>query len=522
MRSCIAQRRWEVQQGYSGPKARPPALAVQHGYDCLLGKCSGVGASVVDVFNLMKSRPIDSASCRPYVAPEAGKCRRACAGPDGKAEDYRDSYETLSYDFELFASGTKTEAENVEAVKRALQDGPVYGSFELPYSTFSLVGRAATPGGQVPVFDRGIAKGDAMGHAMTVIGYGATNAEPPVPYWIVQNQWGEKWGDGGVAYVSMGRRYMRAAAWPRPKLRLGAMHRLFVKDRVAFAAELARRERRRKSDAQAKRLAAERAAALAKDRKTRSFAELVTGARTVLDELSAALQVLPESVRGLTPAWRAASGVVDELHAALRPLESEQKTHNDRCAAFFSLFKGAGAVPRSRMFTAAEASMYAAAARDLAACEMLVGDALWMLKMRTKDLVGGAAWLLVDPSDTGYVHALTQYFRADCTAAPDAKAGGYATCGEATVGERAWKRWVRERDNRAGSSRHRDVATATRHAAHFFRASSPLAPDVGSGSFADAAAADPKLAADTCRWLARACCIRHPRADRCSLIARTK
>ena len=40
-----------------------------------------------------------------------------------------------------------------------------------------------------------------MNHCLLVVGYDL-GAEKP--YWILRNQWGEGWGDGGMFYLEIG------------------------------------------------------------------------------------------------------------------------------------------------------------------------------------------------------------------------------------------------------------------------------------------------------------------------------
>jgi hypothetical protein len=58
-------------------------------------------------------------------------------------------------------------------------------------------------------------------HAVVLVGWGESEDEPPVPYWIVRNSWGPGWGDKGYGYVRRGQNdaaLEASAVWIDPDL----------------------------------------------------------------------------------------------------------------------------------------------------------------------------------------------------------------------------------------------------------------------------------------------------------------
>jgi len=61
------------------------------------------------------------------------------------------------------------------------------------------------------------------GHAVVIVGYGtATCNGEKVPFWIIRNSWGPKWGKGGFFYIRRGKDECnietRGIAYATPKI----------------------------------------------------------------------------------------------------------------------------------------------------------------------------------------------------------------------------------------------------------------------------------------------------------------
>jgi cathepsin L len=69
-------------------------------------------------------------------------------------------------------------------------------------------------------YNKGIIDGSACGsevdHGVTLVGYGSQGG---VPYWVIKNSWGERWGERGYARIRRGRNICGIESWAiRPLL----------------------------------------------------------------------------------------------------------------------------------------------------------------------------------------------------------------------------------------------------------------------------------------------------------------
>lgn len=140
--------------------------------------CSGGYMGVTATF--MRDEGTWYESCYPYAATN-GNCANACSA--WPSNHYRiDTYYYVS--------------RNVDALKQALQDGPVQVSFYV-YTDFNYYG-----GG---VYEQ--SWGDYRGgHAVLAVGYVNTPGQYGGGYFIVKNSWGSGWGESGyfrIGYSQM-------------------------------------------------------------------------------------------------------------------------------------------------------------------------------------------------------------------------------------------------------------------------------------------------------------------------------
>ncbi|CAL8104646.1 unnamed protein product [Calicophoron daubneyi] len=128
-------------------------------------------------------------TCYRYSGANLFNCDHKC----------RKGYEK-SYESELtHGRRAKFLENNVEVIQREIMtNGPVVAGFEV-FTDF------VNPGKNVYIHRRGISRGY---HAVRVIGWGVQNVKGKrVPYWLVANSWGKKWGDGGVFRILRGKNH---------------------------------------------------------------------------------------------------------------------------------------------------------------------------------------------------------------------------------------------------------------------------------------------------------------------------
>ncbi|GIQ83180.1 peptidase C1A [Kipferlia bialata] len=87
----------------------------------------------------------------------------------------------------------RVEAESVDSLKLALQDGPVAIAISVPESMIWYSYGVYYDEECSPAYED-------LGHAVTAVGYGV---DPDFgEYWIVKNSWSSFWGDNGYIYIS--------------------------------------------------------------------------------------------------------------------------------------------------------------------------------------------------------------------------------------------------------------------------------------------------------------------------------
>jgi len=93
------------------------------------------------------------------------------------------------------SSATQIEAHNVDALKAAIEQGPISVTVEADTATFQG-------------YQGGVINSDACGrsldHAITAIGWGSDDKQD---YYIVRNSWGAEWGDAGYLKIAAGGDY---------------------------------------------------------------------------------------------------------------------------------------------------------------------------------------------------------------------------------------------------------------------------------------------------------------------------
>lgn len=92
-----------------------------------------------------------------------------------------------------------------EIKKDILKNGPVYSAMNLYVDFLTYKSGVYVKGDDVAKF--------AQHHAIKIVGWGAEKGDENEPnagnrYWIIQNSWGEDWGENGYAKVSMGQELM--------------------------------------------------------------------------------------------------------------------------------------------------------------------------------------------------------------------------------------------------------------------------------------------------------------------------
>lgn len=152
-------------------------LSPAHLFSCGGGACNYGWMPESAARQLMRSGVTDEA-CMPYTSGATGQdvaCNSACADVSQR-----------TYKISNYTSPT-SYMKNVDAVKRALQKGPLMTSLSVYADFMSYAG--------------GVYKhttGEYLGgHAISIIGY-----DDATQSFIIRNSWGEDWGEGGFGRVA--------------------------------------------------------------------------------------------------------------------------------------------------------------------------------------------------------------------------------------------------------------------------------------------------------------------------------
>lgn len=153
-------------------------LAPQWLVDCDHGNLGCNGGQLPAAWSFMSIFGVADEACKPYHAVNQS-CTQTC--DDG-------SKPTLYY----AAGGQQFSASDLEsAMYEIMTNGPIETAFSV-YEDFEE-------------YEGGIYQhtyGDYLGgHAVMIVGWGVENG---VKYWIVQNSWGESWGEGGFFRIIRG------------------------------------------------------------------------------------------------------------------------------------------------------------------------------------------------------------------------------------------------------------------------------------------------------------------------------
>ncbi|MGZ3769287.1 MAG: C1 family peptidase [Bdellovibrio sp.] len=154
-------------------------LSPQHLFSCGGGSCES-GWRPEKAARFIQRYGIPDEACMPYQSGSTGEdisCRQTCSDSQQRSIGISE-YSTPTRGY-----------EDVDAVKRALQQGPVVTNMKV-FPDF-----AAYAGG---VYHH--TTGDVLGgHAVSIVGY-----DDDKQAFIIRNSWGTAWGEKGFAYVGYG------------------------------------------------------------------------------------------------------------------------------------------------------------------------------------------------------------------------------------------------------------------------------------------------------------------------------
>ncbi len=161
----------------SGIPGLNPSFSTQALFACGGGSCD-FGWYPDAAANYLTQTGVPDEACAPYTSGSTGQdvsCSSVCS-------------DAASRSLRLVGSSTPTTgSKDIEGVKAALMHGPLVTTMTV-YADFIA-------------YSSGIykhVKGDSLGgHAVAIVGYDS-NAR----YWIVRNNWGADWGEGGFFRVS--------------------------------------------------------------------------------------------------------------------------------------------------------------------------------------------------------------------------------------------------------------------------------------------------------------------------------
>jgi len=133
-------------------------------------------------FKYMKDNGLVSTDCFPYKASDQVAC-------DAKCKD--EPHKSLGY----------CKVNSMGNVMAEIQlNGPVLALLSLTKDIFVYKSGVYKPITETskPLLGRGRRR---LMHAVKIIGWGSTDDEEKVPYWIVENSWGSDWGEKGYGKI---------------------------------------------------------------------------------------------------------------------------------------------------------------------------------------------------------------------------------------------------------------------------------------------------------------------------------
>lgn len=179
--SCVAfasiatlETQYKIASGFAPFNIK---LSAQNAFACGGGACQ-FGWWPEAAARYLQRTGVPDEACMPYTSGATGEdvaCEASCSDT-GRRSVRIGSYSTPS-----------RSAKNIDAVKQALQSGPLVTTLSV-YADFM-------------VYSSGVYKhttGEFLGgHAVSIIGYDDTTRS-----FIIRNSWGEGWGENGFAHVS--------------------------------------------------------------------------------------------------------------------------------------------------------------------------------------------------------------------------------------------------------------------------------------------------------------------------------
>ena len=176
-RLCIASKDQKLTQ-----------LSVQELLSCDTANQGCKGGYINTALDYIKAKGVVDEQCFPYQADsDTVKCDQVCPNPT--VRERIDGYCILFGE---------------EDIKRdIMKNGPVVAATQVHIDFLTYKSGVYTKGEEVPRF--------SGFHAVKIIGWGVEAEEGSSrgnKYWLVQNSWGEDWGQNGVAKIAMGQELM--------------------------------------------------------------------------------------------------------------------------------------------------------------------------------------------------------------------------------------------------------------------------------------------------------------------------
>jgi len=139
-------------------------------------------------------------SCYPYKL-KTGSCKNRC---DTKKLDT--TYKVIDY---YYVGGSYGKCTEELLMKEILEKGPVVVSFEPDY-TFMMYKSGIFQSTKKSWIDNKIStkpQWQKVDHSVTAVGWGY-DEEKKVKYWLLQNSWGERWGENGYFKMLRGKDHL--------------------------------------------------------------------------------------------------------------------------------------------------------------------------------------------------------------------------------------------------------------------------------------------------------------------------